>query len=114
MPRPSQLSIELLETFVTLIRHDGDAAQAARAMGINQPSMSKRLAFLQHSGKLLRRPWVRRVGKSWLLTDEGRQALPVVYDLLARYRNLTGYTNASRPAAASVLRFACGQTSRAI
>jgi DNA-binding transcriptional LysR family regulator len=109
--RPSlQLSIDLLETFVTVIRHDGDAAQAARTLGINQPSMSKRLAFLQHANGILKRPWLRRVGKSWLLTDEGRRLLPFVHDLLHRYHNLSGYTNAPRPTPTSVLRFACGQT----
>jgi DNA-binding transcriptional LysR family regulator len=107
---PVQLSIDLLETFVTVIRHDGDAAQAARALDINQPSMSKRLAFLQHVNGILKRPWLRRVGKTWLLTDEGRRVLPVVHDLLHRYHSLRGYTNAARQTPTSVLRFACGQT----
>jgi DNA-binding transcriptional LysR family regulator len=106
----AQLSIDLLETFVTVIRLDGDAAQAARALDINQPSMSKRLAFLQHVNGILKRPWLRRVGKTWLLTDEGRRVLPVVHDLLFRYHKLHGYTNESPPAPTSVLRFACGQT----
>ena len=109
--RPTlQLSIDLLETFVIVICHDGDAAQAARALHINQPSMSKRLAFLQHANGILKRPWLRRVGKTWLLTDEGRRVLPVVHDLLHRYQNLNGYTNAPRQTPTSVLRFACGQT----
>jgi DNA-binding transcriptional LysR family regulator len=109
--RPTvHLSIDLLETFVTVIRQDGDAAQAARTLDINQPSMSKRLAFLQHSSGILKRPWLRRVGKTWLLTDEGQRVLPVVHDLLHRYHNLNGYTNAARPTPTSVLRFACGQT----
>ncbi len=105
-----QLSIDLLETFVTVIRLDGDAAQAARALHINQPSMSKRLAFLQHVNGILNRPWLRRAGKTWLLTDEGRRVLPVVQDLLHRYHDLNDYTNAMRPTPTSVLRFACGQT----
>lgn len=106
-----QLSIDLLETFVTVIRHDGDAAQAARALDINQPSMSKRLAFLQHVNGILKRPWLRRAGKTWLLTEEGQRVLPVVHDLLHRYHNLHDYTNAlPRQTPTSVLRFACGQT----
>jgi DNA-binding transcriptional LysR family regulator len=105
-----QLSIDLLETFVSVIRLDGDAAQAARALDINQPSMSKRLAFLQHVNGILKRPWLRRVGKTWLLTDEGRRVLPVVRDLLYRYHKLHDYTNESPPTPTSVLRFACGQT----
>jgi DNA-binding transcriptional LysR family regulator len=111
--RPAQLSLDLLETFVSVIRHDGDAAQAARALDINQPSMSKRLAFLQHVNGILKRPWLRRVGKTWLITDEGRRVLPVVHDLLHRYHNLHGYTNAPRQTPTSVLRFACGQTAGA-
>jgi len=99
---------------VTLIRHDGDAGQAARALNINQPSMSKRLAALQHSGKILNRPWLQRDGKTWLLTDEGRRVLPVVHELLDRYRHLTGFTNAPRPMPHSELRFACGQTAAAV
>jgi DNA-binding transcriptional LysR family regulator len=107
---PVQLSIDLLETFVTVIRLNGDAAQAARALDINQPSMSKRLAFLQHVNGILKRPWLRRVGKTWLLTDEGQRVLPVVHELLRRYHNLHGYTNAPRQTPTSILRFACGQT----
>jgi DNA-binding transcriptional LysR family regulator len=114
LPRPVQLSIELLETFLTLLRHDGDAGQAARVLGINQPSMSKRLAFLQYAGPVLKRPWVRRQRKTWLLTEEGRRVLPVVHELLDRYRNLAGFTNAARPAPRSELRFACGQTAGAL
>src|SRR4051794_15015419 len=49
MPRPVSLSPELLQTFVEVIRHDGDAVAAAKTLGINQPSMSKRLAQLQHA-----------------------------------------------------------------
>jgi DNA-binding transcriptional LysR family regulator len=56
MPRPANLSPELLQTFVTLLEADGDASQAADVPGINQPSMSKRLASLQHAGRILKRP----------------------------------------------------------
>jgi DNA-binding transcriptional LysR family regulator len=104
------LSLDLLETFATLIQHEGDAGDAARALKINQPSMSKRLANLQHSNGLLKRPWLRRVGKKWYPTDEGNLVLPIVHDLLRRYYNLHDFTNARPPAPTAVLRFACGQT----
>ena len=55
MPRPASLSPELLQTFIAVVGHDGDAVAAANALGINQPSMSKRLAQLQHAGRVLRR-----------------------------------------------------------
>lgn len=112
--RPSvQPSIDLLETFVTLIGFGGDAAQAARALDINQPSMSKRLAFLQHANGVLKRPWLRRSGKTWHLTEEGHRLLPGIQDLLYRYQFLNRYTNAPGEDPATVLRFACGQTAGA-
>jgi DNA-binding transcriptional LysR family regulator len=112
VPRPAQLSIDLLETFVALIRNDGDTTKAARILDINQPSLSKRLAFLQHSGKVLQRPWLKRSGKTWELSAEGSRVLPAVRELLDRYQILTDFTNAPRPEPVG-LRFACGQTSGA-
>jgi DNA-binding transcriptional LysR family regulator len=41
---PREASMSLLETFLTLLRHKGNAARAARELRINQPSISKRLA----------------------------------------------------------------------
>ncbi len=109
MPRPTTLSIELLETFVTLIQHDGDAGQTARVLAINQPSMSKRMAHLNQAGEVLKRPWLRREGKKWLLTEEGQRVLPSVRELIERYNALHGYTHA-QAARPPVVRFACGQT----
>lgn len=86
-----------MQTFVTVVRCDGDATRAAEILGINQPSMSKRLAFLQHSGRVLRRPWLERVGKVWRLTDEGQRVLPAVEELVHRYRLLTEGLEEPRP-----------------
>ena len=106
MPRPSNLSPELMQTFVMLLQSEGDAARAAEALGINQPSMSKRLASLQHAGRLLRRPWLERIGKHWRPTEEGRRVLPAVEELLRRYEQLTAFVEtAVQPG----LSFACGQ-----
>jgi DNA-binding transcriptional LysR family regulator len=114
MPRPAQLSIDLLETFIVLVRHDLDTAQAMHVLGINQPSLSKRLKSLQHAGRFLQRPWLKRVGKTWTLSAEGRRVLPAVRELLDRYQILTEFTNAPLPASPpGALRFACGQTSGA-
>jgi DNA-binding transcriptional LysR family regulator len=97
MPRPPSISPELMTTFVTVVRTDGDATKAAELLNINQPSMSKRLAFLQHAGRILRRPWLERVGKTWHLTEEGRRVLPAVEELVHRYRLLTEAIDEERP-----------------
>src|SRR5512144_17867 len=95
MPRPASLSPELLQTFVAVVDHDGGAVAAATALGINQPSMSKRLAQLQHAGRVLRRPWVERRGKTWVLTEEGRRVLPSAEDLVHRYDQLRKFADAA-------------------
>lgn len=87
-----------MTTFVTVVRTEGDATRAAEILNINQPSMSKRLAFLQHAGRILRRPWLERVGKTWHLTEEGRRVLPAVEELVHRYRLLTEAIEEERPA----------------
>lgn len=107
MPRVSRLSLELLDTFLRVLDHDGDAGAAARDLGINQPSMSKRLAVLQHAGRGLRRPWLERAGKHWRATEEGRRVLPAVRDIRARYERLTRFLD--RSPAPPAFTFACGQ-----
>ncbi len=97
MPRKVSLSIELLETFVTLIEHGGEAAAAGEALDIQQASMSKRLRFLQHAGPVLGHPWVVRDGRRWKLTEEGEKALPAVQQLLARYNQLRSFIDQERP-----------------
>jgi LysR family transcriptional activator of glutamate synthase operon len=108
MPPTATLSFELLRTFVALVQHDGYAGQAMRALGLNQPTMSKRLRHLQHAGLLLRRPWLVRKGKRWELTAEGRRILPAVTDLVQGYVNLQAFLGGEEVGRAQV-RFACGQ-----
>src|SRR5688500_19004361 len=110
MPRPVSLSPELLQTFISVHRHAGDAVAAAGTLGINQPSMSKRLAQLQHAGRVLRKPWLERHGKTWKLTDEGRRMLPSVEDVVYRYEQLRKFADAAAP---SELAVACGQDAAA-
>ena len=109
MPRTVTLSLDLLEAFVALIRAGGEAARAMRALGINQPTMSKRLRYMQHAGPLLDRPWLVRKGKRWELTEEGRQVWPAVVQIVDRYENLEAFLE-GQMAAAPAFRFACGQT----
>ena len=40
MPRSVSLSFELLQTFVSLIRHEGEAAVVMRELELNQPTLS--------------------------------------------------------------------------
>jgi DNA-binding transcriptional LysR family regulator len=108
MPRSSQLSIELLQTFLSLSEHDGDALAAAHDLEINQPSMSKRLAVLQHTGRGITRPWLKREGKRWKATPEGLRVLPAVRDILARYDRLTAFSE-DQGAGLPVFTFGCGQ-----
>ncbi len=110
MSRTLTLSFELLEAFVALIRSGGDAAQAMRALGINQPAMSKRLRHVQHAGPLLDRPWVVRHGKTWELTDEGKRVWPAVLELVERHENLQEFLGkAGAEPVPTAVRFACGQ-----
>lgn len=113
MPRPSNVPVELLETFVAVVHYDGDAAQAARFLHINQPSMSKRLRNLREAGhgKLLQIPWLERTGKTWKLTAEGYRVLPAAKELLSQHRQFHQfYTSAASSAPEYAFRFASGQT----
>jgi DNA-binding transcriptional LysR family regulator len=111
MPRSVTLSFELLETLVALIRAGGEASSAMKGLGINQPTLSKRLKYLQHAGPLLDRPWVERRGKTWALTEEGKRVWPAVLELVEGHENLQAFLRGERDAAgAAPVRFACGQT----
>jgi DNA-binding transcriptional LysR family regulator len=110
MPRSVSLSFELLQTFVSLIRHEGEAAAVMRELELNQPTLSKRLKYLQHAGPLLNRPWLVREGKTWKLTAEGRKVWPAVEELVDRYHNLHTFVDeGGKPAGAAPVHFACGQ-----
>src|SRR5262249_27848094 len=108
MPRTSQLSIELLQTFLCLLDHDGDASATAAELGINQPSPSKRLALLPQPGRGVVRPWLRREGRTWGATAEGQRVLPAVRDIVQRYERLTAFAE-DAGAGLPLFTFACGQ-----
>ena len=103
------LSFELLQTFVSLIRSGGDAVRAMRELRINQPTMSKRLRYVQHAGPLLEQPWVVRKGKTWALTVEGQRVWPAVVEIVDRYENLERFLSGEPTTAPEPIRFACGQ-----
>jgi LysR family transcriptional regulator, transcriptional activator of the cysJI operon len=108
MPRPTNLPVELLRTFLLLVECGGDAARTADLLGINQPSMSKRLRRLQCPGKALKHPWVFRDGKTCSVTEEGQWVLPAVRNLMSRYEQLRTFAGNGEPERA-VVRFACGR-----
>jgi len=108
MPRPAGLSFEILRTFVLLMRNEGDASRTAAQLGINQPSVSKRLRCLQRVGGPLARPWLHREGKLWKLTDEGRAVFPAAEELVRRYEQLTDFVH---PPEKIAVRLGCGQRS---
>ncbi len=109
MPRRSRLSLELLETFVALAEHEGDATRVAEQLRINQPSVSKRLSALRRvTGQRAGQPWLIRKGKRWQLTPEGQRVRLVVTDMVRRYEQLERFVRggaAGRP----VVAIACGQ-----
>src|ERR1043165_3349175 len=109
MPRPSRLSLELLETFVALAEHDGDATYAAEHLGINQPSVSKRLSALRRlTAERIGQPWLVRKGKRWRLTAEGQRVRAQVADMIRRYEELERFV-ASGAEGQPILSIACGQ-----
>lgn len=108
MSQTATLSFELLRTFLALVNCGGDAARAMQELRLNQPTVSKRLRYLQHAGRLLKRPWLVRKGKKWELTAEGQKVLPAIAELVQGYENLTAFLRGEKSELAPV-RFACGQ-----
>ena len=109
MPRKARLTFELMETLVELMNSDGDASKARHRLGINQPSMSKRLKLLQHSDRVGPVPWVQSVGQRWKLTAEGERNLPAVRQLLRLEQSL-GSDIDTRSLLQPTVSIACGQT----
>lgn len=109
MPRNARLTFELMETLVELVNCQGDASLAADRLGINQPSMSKRLKLLQDKNRVGPTPWVQRHGKTWSLTAEGTRSLPAVQQLLRLEQSLTTDLD-TRAALFPTVSIACGQT----
>ena len=108
MPRSRRLTFELLETFVRVIDNGGRASLTARQLGVNQASMSKRLA----------QPGQRRPADPPAVAGPHRQALaadPRGPRLAARRPGLVRRYDQLREAledagaGAPAVAFACGQ-----
>lgn len=108
MPRPTRLSLDMMETLIAVIEAGGDAMAAAAELDINQPSMSKRLAFLQHANPLVRFPWLEKHGKTWKLTAEGERNYPAIRQIVRLSHTLQQDYDA-RVAALPDVSLACGQ-----
>ena len=108
MPRATRLSLEVMETLVTLVECEGDASAAADLLEINQPSMSKRMAQLQQRNPDSHLSWLHRVGKKWHLTDEGQRVLPAIREIVRLARQLQADSQLRKEDAPD-LSVACGQ-----
>jgi DNA-binding transcriptional LysR family regulator len=105
--------LELMQTFVLIADNDGDASAACEALGISQPSISKRLSALRqlttdNGGE----PWLILKGKRWLVTPEGERVRGVVTDLVRRFEQVERFI-ADTGQAAPTVSIACGQMAAA-
>ena len=108
---PSRLPLDLLETFVCLAVHEGDASAALNELDISQPTMSKRLSTLRRfSSKTKSEPWFRLQGKRWHLTGEGRRVFPLVSGLVRQYRETESFLTTPAVNHKPLVSIACGQT----
>lgn len=104
------IPLELMQTFVKIVEYGGDATSAAQALGISQPSISRRLSALREIiGETEDRPWLILKGKRWLLTPAGERVKGVVADLVRRYEQVEQFIAETQNARPTVS-IACGQT----
>ncbi len=102
--------LELMQTFVKIVDHQGDATAAAQELGISQPSISRRLAALREIvGDSEDRPWLILKGKRWLLTPGGERVRGVIADLVRKYEQVEQFIAESQ-SAKPMVSIACGQT----
>ena len=102
--------LELMQTFVKIVEHEGDATAAAQALGISQPSISRRLSALREIvGDSEDRPWLILKGKRWLLTPGGERVRGVIADLVRKYEQVEQFIAETQTAKPTVS-IACGQT----
>lgn len=103
--------LELMQTFVKIVDHEGDATAAAQELGISQPSISRRLAALREIvGDSEDRPWLILKGKRWLLTPGGERVRGVIADLVRKYAQVEQFIAESQKSAKLSVSIACGQT----
>jgi DNA-binding transcriptional LysR family regulator len=98
---------ELCRSFVALEDCNGSLNQAAARLGEATPNVSKRLKVLLNGmPPYLPRPWLKKQGKRFQLTEEGQLMLPHVRDLVENWKTLLNRTSEVR---GEILSVACGQ-----
>ncbi len=110
MNSTNHIPLDLMQTFVKIVEHRGDATAAAAALEISQPTISRRLSALREAlGDAEDRPWLILKGKRWLLTPSGERVKGVVADLVRRYEQVEQFI-ADAANTQPTLSVACGQT----
>ncbi len=106
------IPLDLMQTFIKIVEHDGDASAAGQELGISQPTVSKRLSALRRIvGNEEGRSWLILKGKRWLLTPAGQRVRGVVADLVRKYEQVEQFI-AEGQNAKETLSIACGQTAQ--
>lgn len=100
---PDLVSLRLLVRVAEL----GSVGQAARAMGLSQPSASKRLAALERQVRL---PLLTRTPRGTVLTDDGQVVVAWALRLLTIADEFRNSLTAMRQARAAHLRVAASMT----
>ncbi|WP_433342849.1 LysR family transcriptional regulator [Micromonospora sp. CA-111912] len=100
---PDLLSLRLLASVAEL----GSVGQAARAIGMAQPSATKRLAALERQARL---PLLTRTPRGSVLTDDGKVVVTWSLRLLAAADEFQSSLTAMRQARAAQLRIAASMT----
>lgn len=81
------MNINLLRTFLALIRHDFNFTLTAEALGMSQPGVTKSIKNFE---QLIGVPLFRRKGRHcYQLTDKGNEVLPVVRSIVEQADRLT-------------------------
>jgi DNA-binding transcriptional LysR family regulator len=104
MKQPARPSISALQELLVLVDKQG-VTKAAAALKTSQPTMSRRLKVFQRDAGGV--DVLEKQGKSLMLTDRGRRALPAIHELVRQYEHLFNYF-AGEATAPQVVRLGTG------
>src|SRR6266545_3712767 len=91
-------SIRILKTFLS-VADQGSFAAAAQRVALTQAAVGQQMRALEAD---LRRPLFEREGKTVVLSEAGREALPTARKLVALYEQLMARAPASEIVAGTV------------
>lgn len=106
MSRQTEITLKMLHAFLTWAESESED-EAAHKLGITQPAFHRKLERFHKpvdGGPRL----IARARGGWELTSEGRLILPVIRDLVHRFKQLETHL-ANRNEAPRVIRIATGQ-----